>query len=274
MSEGKRDRVLLVGLDQPEYLALRERIDKPVVYADLLPRLQLDAGRLLVEKPDSFDVFTPVSRVVFHGIFEDDLPFLTALALWGGPCLPNARGMMDCRQRIPCLVRALQVTRFGSMPRSYAERGTTVERAAETVAKWGEWHCGENKARFRGPWKCEVPTLLEPFIEGEAVRVHLLGDRSWQIRMTGSDWLKSIHGNGAAFMAPDPELVEDARKLQRHFQLEMMAVDYMVAADGGKHLLEVNHIPNVTIFPELREAYLDFAAEWLRRWGVVEAARE
>ena len=36
----------------------------------------------------------------------------------------------------------------------------------------------------------------------------------------------------------------------------MLAVDYMVGTDGTKHLLEVNHIPNVTVFPEIRQAYL------------------
>ena len=38
--------------------------------------------------------------------------------------------------------------------------------------------------------------------------------------------------------------------------LEMLAVDYIVRPDGAKYLLEVNHIPNVTLFPELRATYL------------------
>jgi hypothetical protein len=261
--EAIMDRLLIVGLDEPEYLELREQLGRqPVVYSDLPPRIRLDRGRLLVEKPDTFDVFVPVARVIFHGIFEDDFPFLTALALWGGPCLPRARGMMDCRLRLPCLVRALEVTRFGGLPRGYADRGTAVAAEADTVAKWGEWHCGENKERFRGERVCDVPTLLEPFLEGEAVRVHLMGDQAWQIRLTGEDWKKSLHGPGAGFMPLDADLLEDTRRLQRHFGLEMLATDYIVGPDGAKHLLEVNHIPNVTVFPEIRAAYLDWAARW------------
>jgi hypothetical protein len=258
------DRLLVVGLDEPEYLDLKSRLDAPAVYADLLPRIQIDRGRLLVEKPNAFGAFMPVSKVIFHGIFEDDFPFLTALALWGGPCLPNAHGMMDCRLRLPCLVRALRVSRFGSLPRGYADRGTTVQSDTDLVAKWGEWHCGENKERFRATRACEQPTLLEPFVEGEAVRVHLMGERHWQIRLTGEGWKKSLHGPGAGFMDVDHELLEDTRRLQQHFGLEMLAVDYIVAREGGKHLLEVNHIPNVTVFPEIREAYLDWAARWAR----------
>jgi hypothetical protein len=36
----------------------------------------------------------------------------------------------------------------------------------------------------------------------------------------------------------------------------------MVGADGQKHLLEVNHAANVTVFPEIREAFLDLVAAW------------
>jgi hypothetical protein len=170
--------------------------------------------------------------------------------------------MMDARLRIPCLVRALEVTRFGSMLRGYADRATTVESQTDAVAKWGEWHCGENKERFQGKWKCDVPTLIEPFLDGDAVRIHLMGDRHWQIRLTGDGWKKSLHGAGAGFMDVDGELLDDSRRLQKHFGLEMLAMDYIVAKDGSKHLLEVNHIPNVTEFGEIREAYLDWAAGW------------
>jgi hypothetical protein len=235
-----------------------------VVYADMLPRLRLERGRLFVEPPSALDRFVPVGAVVFHGIYENDLPFLTTLALWGGPCLPGAQGMMDCRQRVPGLVRALRVTRFGGLPRGFADRGTLVTADGATVAKWGEWHCGENKARFTGEYRASVPTLFEPFVDGSAVRIHVTGDRVWQIRLAGDGWLKSIHHPEAGFLPVDPELRDDALGLQRHFGLEMLGIDYMVAETGARYLLEVNHIPNVTVFPELREAFLEFAERWTR----------
>jgi hypothetical protein len=30
----------------------------------------------------------------------------------------------------------------------------------------------------------------------------------------------------------------------------------------ARYLLEVNHVPNVTVFPEVREAYLDLVVRW------------
>jgi hypothetical protein len=258
------DRLLIVGHDEPESRAIRERVPLPVVSFEMLPRLQLIHGRLHVERPNAAGGFLPVSQVIFHGIFEDDFPALTALALWGGPCFPNARGMMNARLRLPCLVRALEVTRFGSLLRGYADRGTEFRADEETVANWGEWHCGENKERFNGTWTAEEPTLFERFVEGEAVRVQLIGEWVWQTRLGGDDWKKSIHHETARMMALDAELLEDARRLQKHFGLEVLGVDYMVEADGGRYLLEVNHIPSVTAFDEVREAYMEHVVGWLR----------
>ena len=169
--------------------------------------------------------------------------------------------MMDCRLRLPCLVHALRVTRFGAMPRGFADRGSVVDVPRESVAKWGNWHCGENKDKFLGRPVCDEAKLIEPFIMGEAVRVVLVGDRAWQIRLAGDDWRKSIHPDQADFMAQDPQLVEDTRRLQQRFNLDLIGVDYMIGADGTRHLLEVNHIPNVTRFPEIRAAYVDRVAE-------------
>jgi hypothetical protein len=42
----------------------------------------------------------------------------------------------------------------------------------------------------------------------------------------------------------------------------------MIGTDGNPVLLEVNHIPNVDRFNEVRDAYAEFAVEWLRGLGV------
>ena len=262
------ERLLLIGLDAPESQEIIRRAGVPATAWAVLPRVKLERGVLLVERTGAAGKFLPVSRVIYHGIFEDDFDTLTALALWGGPCLPSALGMMDCRQRIPGLARALRVTRFGGLARSWAGPGSTLDTGAHpSVAKWGNWHCGEDKERFQGQRQCDVPTLAEDFVEGQAVRVMMIGERAWQIRLTGDGWKKSIHPDDAAFMPLDPELLADTRNLSEHFQLEVIGNDYMIASDGSKYLLEVNHIPNVTRFEEIRSAYLDFASEWARGGG-------
>src|SRR5262249_22054904 len=154
--------------------------------------------------------------------------------------------------------------RFASPVRGYAAPGTPFEADNERVAKWGNWHCGENKARFTGSWSSDQPCIIEPFLKGQAVRIVLIGDRFWQIRLEGEDWLKSIHDPRATFTPADEELVTDTRAVRQGFGLEIMANDYIVTDDGSKHLLEVNHIPNVTRFPEIWEAYRDYVVHWLK----------
>jgi hypothetical protein len=259
------EAILLVGLDEPETTELRSRLDRPVLAFESLPRIRVDRGRLLVEHPHAMNHFVPVDRVVFHAIFEEDFDFLSALALWEGPCLPGARGMMDLRHRLPRLVRALSVTSFGKTPRGYADRGTTVVAESEQVAKWGNWHCGEDKARFSGPWIADQPTLFEEYVAGEAVRIVLVGERAWQVRMAGDGWLKSIQHRDADFLPIDHELLDDTRRLAAHFGLEVVGVDYIVGLDGLRQLLEVNHVPNVTVLTEIRATYLNLVIDWAGR---------
>lgn len=269
MGGGDVIRVLTVGLEEREANDIRSLSGGAPMVSHLdLPRILVDGSRLFVERR-SGPGWLPVSHVVFHSIYAHDLEFLAALALWGGPCLPDAAAMMDCRLRLPCLVRALRFSRFGAPPRGYVSPGATftAPQGEERVAKWGNWHCGEDKARFAGTWTApeNAGALVEPFLPGEAVRVCLIGDRAWQLRLGGEGWKKSIHEDDAAFLEPDPELVADARTVQAGLGLEVLANDYIVSRDGtSRHLLEVNHVPNVDRFPEIRDAFCTFAADWLR----------
>lgn len=254
--------VCLVGLDEPESSAIQQRLDMPVIAHPILPGIMVDQGHLWVES--SGGRMVQASKVVYHGIFENDLDFMVGLALWGGPCLPNARSMMDCRLKLPCLVRALDYTRFGAPQRGYAAPYVRFYSDTERVAKWGNWHCGENKERFTGSRSGEEASVIEHFLQGDAVRVVMIGDQYWQIKLEGDGWLKSIHHDNAAFMDVDAELLEDTQHIKQAFGLEIIANDYMVTTDGTKHLLEVNHIPNVTRFPEIWEAYSDHVVDWIR----------
>ncbi|MBK05985.1 MAG: hypothetical protein CL920_30155 [Deltaproteobacteria bacterium] len=257
-------RTLVVGLDSPEAKSFREYIDGAVVFHELIPRYQLAEGKLYVEGQSS-PGFLRIDRVIFHGIFDtsEDFDFLTALALWRGPCFPKARGLLDCRLRLPCLARALEVTAFGQAARGFSVGGEPYKASQLTVAKWSNWHCGENKHRFEGQWTPEQSTVFEPFFDGDAVRIALIGPHAWQVRLQGEDWLHSIHHPDATYMDIDKTLLEDARRLAAHFGLEVAAVDYMVTPDGS-HLLEVNHVPNVTVFPEMTEAFFEVAGQWTR----------
>ena len=254
------ERTALIGFDAPEAADLASRLGGPCLISEMLPRIVLHDGVLRVEADRSGD-YLPVSRVIFHGIFEDDLPFLAALALWGGPCFPDPAAMMDARLRLPSLVKALRFTRFGGL-RGFASKRATFQAEGDYVAKWGDWHCGENKERFSTSFTADEPMLFEPFIEGEAVRITAIGRHVRQIRMGGSGWKKSVHGTGAEFMPLDPDLAADAERIRGGLGLSILANDYILGGNGP-YLLEVNHIPSVTCLPELWEDYAEAVAAWM-----------
>ncbi len=254
------ERILLIGFDAADAATLGERLPFECVAHEMLPKIVVERGQLFVESARNAR-YLKVSRVVFHGIFEHDVDFLAGLSLWGGPCFPNPTAMMNCRLRLPCLVHALKYTRFGGETRGFASTYGEYASEVESVAKWGNWHCGENKERFTGSWSAKEATLFEPFLSGEAVRVIIVGEPR-QIRLAGKDWLKSVHGDGASFMPADPELVADTQAIQRGMGLDIIANDYIVSA-SGPYLLEVNHIPSVNCFPELWQEYIDVVSKWV-----------
>ena len=260
-----KKRILVIGLEENEVRAIKESvgIDFLVVHYDMLPNVKLVKGQLFVESPSVPNKYLPVDKVIFHGIYEKDYDFITLLALWNGPCLPNASGMMDLRQRIPGLARALKVSKFSGIKRSMILGNQEFFSPTEVVAKWGIWHCGEDKAKFNGNWTSVEPSVIEDYIEGEAVRIMIVGEKYWQIKLTGETWLKSIHNEGSGQMTINQELLEDSKNISKHFSLLTVGVDYIVGANGENYLLEVNHIPNVTVFPFVNEAFLEFASIWV-----------
>ena len=260
-----KPRILLIGLLPEEVESIKQTlsIDFLIVAYDLLPEVTLNNGVLSVESPRVMGKFLKVDQVIFHSIYEKDYDFITLLALWNGPCLPNATAMMNLRERIQGLIRSLEVSNFDGIPRGMTIGKQKYNSSKEVVAKWGVWHCGEDKHKFNGEWQSEETSVIEDFIEGEAVRIMLIGDKYWQIRLTGDTWLKSIHNDGSWEMELDESLLRDSQEIAKSFGIEMVGIDYMMGTNGVNYLLEVNHIPNITVFPFIKEAFIKYATNWL-----------
>lgn len=256
----------IIGLDRELQVRLADCFEGRIVFHDCLPKFIVNDNVLYIEKPKGIG-FVKIDILVFHGIFENDLDFITALTFWNGPCFPNPFGMMNCRLKLPCLSRALRISKYGAM-RGMIDHNVEINTSKEMVAKWGNWHCGENKDKFIGKWKSSDVSVLEPFFQGEAVRVVMVGSAYLQIKMTGDNWLKSIHHNDSEIMAVDDELLEDTTRLKESLNLDMIANDYIVSSNGEKYLLEVNHIPNMTRFIELQDSYVNHVNEWIEQLNI------
>ena len=158
----EKSRLLLVGLEENEIQYIKTHTTYLVTAYDMLPNIKLVEGKLWVESTQTPDKYLEVHKVIYHGIIDADFDFITLLALWGGACLPNAHGMMDLRLRHSGLARAIKASKFGALPRSMSLKAQTWEASRDTVAKWSNWHCGENKHRFTGKWEASEPTVYEP----------------------------------------------------------------------------------------------------------------
>jgi hypothetical protein len=257
----KYDRIALVGIEQEEYDFIKSNYTGHIIWHQSIPKIVVKDQILYMEKSNGIG-FLPVDKVVYYGIYDNDFDFISGLAIWNGACYPNAAAMLDCRFKIPCLVKALSHSKYGA-PRGFVSAGASVNVTEDTVAKWGNWHCGENKHRFSGSWESEFTATTETFFEGDAVRIMIIGDAHWQIKLEGDTWLKSIHPDNASFMPVDAELLADTKHIQKALKMDMIGNDYIVSKDGSKYLLEVNHIPNITRFDAVREVYLSTVIKWI-----------
>lgn len=106
--------------------------------------------------------------------------------------------------------------------------------------------------------------MVEPFVDGRAVRLVWLDGRTWQIALKGPGWLKSIHDPAAREETVDPRLAADAERLCRAFRLAWAGVDDMIDKNDRPVLLEVNASPNVTVFPAIRAAFLAYVRAFCR----------
>ncbi|MEM9931337.1 MAG: hypothetical protein AAF840_16095, partial [Bacteroidota bacterium] len=104
-------RVCIIGLHQNEFQQVRKRVFGPIVWHEMLPAIRVQGDKLWVARSSGVGMIE-VDKVIYHGIYENDLDTLAGLAMWGGPCYPNPKAMMDCRLKLPCLVRALEHTAY------------------------------------------------------------------------------------------------------------------------------------------------------------------
>lgn len=137
------------------------------------------------------------------------------------------------------------------------------------VVKIGNQHRGIGKySLLDDEWynNCLPDDLvtLEPFYEGESIRVLLLDDRVFGIRITNdSNWIKNASGAEAHVFDLNihPLLILHARKVQEYFGLDVAGVDYILKKDGSFHFLEINQYPGLATTEEVEEYAKVFLSE-------------
>ncbi len=71
-----KEYVCIVGLDETESNDIRERLDTHVIAHITVPGIIVQDGQLFVETSSKARVL-PVSKLIYHGIYDDDLDFIS-----------------------------------------------------------------------------------------------------------------------------------------------------------------------------------------------------
>lgn len=169
------------------------------------------------------------------------------------PCWPDPAALLVASERHAALARCVAA---GLVDHPVVQAEATREPLLPFpyVLKIGEEHRGEGKHLIRSaediPRTWEGIATVEPFFEGDSVRVLIVGDRAFGVRIHNEgSWIKN--SPGASFEAWDPgeAIAAHARRAARLFGLEIAGVDYVID-DGGVHFIELNPFPRVGLSKE------------------------
>ncbi|MEI7895317.1 MAG: hypothetical protein WCI05_19630 [Myxococcales bacterium] len=207
----------------------------------------------------------------FHGVvyFADardkdvERHNLRTMATHAIPCWPNPVALLAASGRHDAIDRCVAE---GLIDHRVVQSQFTSRPplAFPYVLKVGEEHRGEGKYLIRAAEdipRWEGIATMEPFFEGESVRVLLVGDRAFGVKVLNDhSWIKNSMGASFEPWEPDEAMVKHARRAAALFGLEIVGVDYVVDA-AGFHFIELNPFPRLGMSRESASA----AREVLRR---------
>jgi hypothetical protein len=181
---------------------------------------------------------------------------LRAFAEHAIPCWPDPAALLAASERHAALARCVAA---GLVDHPVIQAHFTEEPRLPLpyVLKIGEEHRGEGKHLIRSA--SDIPrwdgiATMEPFFAGESVRVLILGERAFGVRIHNEgSWIKNSPGASFEAWEPDAAIVEHARRATRLFGLEIAGVDYVIDR-AGFHFIELNPFPRVGLSQESASA--------------------
>jgi hypothetical protein len=195
--------------------------------------------------------------VYFADVRDDDIARHNQGVLAGSaiPCWPDPAALLAVSDRHVAMARCLAA---GLVEHPVVQARWTGEPLLPFpyVLKVGNEHRGEGKHLIRSaadivPW--DGIATMEPFFDGESVRVLLLGDHAFGVRIHNEgSWIKNAPGSSLEPWDPDPAIVAHARRAMRLFNLEIAGVDYVIDRSGPR-FIELNPFPRVGISRESAE---------------------
>ena len=125
------------------------------------------------------------------------------------------------------------------------------------VLKTGTEHRGIGKYLIRSV--IDIPewegiATMEPYFEGESVRVLIIGSEVFSFKTTNHDsWIKNSPGADIEKCSVPTEMIQHAKECKQYFSLDIAGMDYILEDDGTFHFLEINQYPGLGVFEDTEE---------------------
>ncbi len=185
----------------------------------------------------------------------------------GIPCLNPAETLLRGYDRLSMLNELKQINL--PLPNFDVVVGDRMLGAIKpefpAVVKVGNYHGGFGKALVRNEeqWTDIVDLLfvtddyitVEPYIDYvRDIRALAVGDRVWGMSRQGRYWKVNQLTTGYTLIDLPQELLEHTQVAMKHFQADILGLDFLEDNEGRYTLLESNDIPGLTGFPEEAKA--------------------
>ena len=197
-----------------------------------------------------------LSGVIFFADLDDKTIEIHNLMLLRDnfiPCWPNPNVLLSMVDRHEILKKCMD---FGFINHKIVQGKFDDKPRLEFpfVLKTGNQHRGEGKHII----KCEsdIPkwndiASLEPFFEGDSVRVLIVGKDIFGLKVINEkSWVKNSAGGDFEIINLPDNLIDHALSVMHKFKLEISGVDYILNKDKF-HFLEINQFPGIGASDEI-----------------------
>jgi glutathione synthase/RimK-type ligase-like ATP-grasp enzyme len=177
------------------------------------------------------------------------------------PCWPNPAALLNMTDRHEVMRRCIDNNIVSHKVIQITYDQIDAISVYPAVIKTGHSHRGIGKFLVNSkneiePW-AGIATV-EPFFKGDSVRILILGEKEFGIKITNSNsWIANSPGAESSRFTPSKELIEHARKATDLFGIDAAGVDYILSGNDF-HFLEINQFPGLDVDDEIAEYAKDF----------------
>src|SRR5690606_8530149 len=168
------------------------------------------------------------------------------------PCWPNPNTLLKMTDRHSVIMECVE---YGLVNHNIFQSDEFAYQIKfPFVLKVGSEHRGIGKFLIRSVK--DIPewdgmATMEPFFEGESVRILIIGQDTFAFKVTNStSWIKNGPGADIEKVSVNDDIINHAKDASRYFGLDIAGVDYIVENDGKFHFLEINQYPGLGLFDD------------------------